>query len=213
MEKEKKIINTLLATLIVMVISWLGLRLYSGNLIIKAVAAQSEYKDAQKAYQKKVSKLSEDVYSSGTKIKDSKVKAVSLQNSSNKILELRANEFFKGYYNFDNVNEYMGRSDLLAPLITDEIKNNESLFDKKNSAGEKTVQALGLQSNFQSVSTSIESVNNDEIKGLVDVKYKAGYKGDTKGLGLRTYEVVYNKKQAKFTQIDLQATGIQNDAY
>ncbi len=61
--------------------------------------------------------------------------------------------------------------------------------------------------------TLVLSASNDEIKGLIDVKYTAVYKGDNKGFGIRTYEVTYNKKQAKFTQIDLQATGIQNDTY
>lgn len=213
MEKENKIIVALITALVVMVIGWFGLRLYSGKLIIKAGASQNEYRNARKAYQKKATKLSEDVCTTGASSKNAKVKAVSLQNNSNQILKLRSQEFFKGYYDFKNVDQYMGRADLLSPLMTDDIKNNESLFDKKGSAGEKTVQSLGLQSSFQNVNVSVESANEDEIKGLVDVQYTPVYKGDTKGFVVRTYEVTYNKKQAKFTQIDLQATGIQNDTY
>lgn len=196
-----------------MIIGWTGFRLYSGKLIIQAGASQNEYRNARKVYQKKVTKLSEDVYTTGAGSKNAKIKSVSLLNNSNQILKLRAQEFFKGYYNFKNVSQYMSRVDLLLPLMTDDVKNNDSLFDKKDSAGEKTVQSLGLQSSFQNVNVSVESASNDEIKGLIDVQYTAVYKGDNKGFGIRTYEVTYNKKQAKFTQIDLQATGIQNDTY
>lgn len=213
MEKQTKIIVTLVTTLVVMIIGWTGFRLYSGKLIIQAGASQNEYRNARKVYQKKVTKLSEDVYTTGAGSKNAKIKSVSLLNNSNQILKLRAQEFFKGYYNFKNVSQYMSRVDLLLPLMTDDVKNNDSLFDKKDSAGEKTVQSLGLQSSFQNVNVSVESASNDEIKGLIDVQYTAVYKGDNKGFGIRTYEVTYNKKQAKFTQIDLQATGIQNDTY
>lgn len=213
MEKQTKIIVTLVTTLVVMIIGWTGFRLYSGKLIIQAGASQNEYRNARKVYQKKFTKLSEDVYTTGAGSKNAKIKSVSLLNNSNQILKLRAQEFFKGYYNFKNVSQYMSRVDLLLPLMTDDVKNNDSLFDKKDSAGEKTVQSLGLQSSFQNVNVSVESASNDEIKGLIDVQYTAVYKGDNKGFGIRTYEVTYNKKQAKFTQIDLQATGIQNDTY
>ncbi len=214
MEKENKIIVTLLAVFFVFVACWIGLRLYSGNLIVKAGALQNEYKSAQKQYQKKVTTISNSIYKNGVDtIRDSKVRNIFLLNTDNNILRLRADEFFKGYYNFTNTNQYMARATLLSPLLTDDIKNNEKLFDKKGSAGEKVVQGLGLSSKYQSISASVESDNDDEIKGLVSVKYQAGYKGATKGLGIRTYEMTFNKKQAKFTQIDLIATGIQNDSY
>ncbi len=79
-----------------MIIGWTGFRLYSGKLIIQAGASQNEYRNARKVYQKKVTKLSEEVYTTGASSKNAKIKSVSLLNNSNQILKLRAQEFFKG---------------------------------------------------------------------------------------------------------------------
>ena len=86
----------------------------------------------------------------------------------------------------------------MSYLITDNVKNDGTLFDSGMIDGHSTVKLLHQNVTFSKVQTYITNDDQNSIYGIANVEFKVNDQDC-----LRIYQVAYDKKLQKFTNINL----------
>ena len=78
--------------------------------------------------------------------------------------------------------------------------NKQDIFGNKKNAS--VVDSLGIESSFDSANAYLSEYKDNELKGMVIVKYSIVNMAGTKE-GTKTFNVTYDMNQNKFTAIDV----------
>ncbi|TYC51050.1 hypothetical protein ESZ50_00515 [Weissella muntiaci] len=136
-------------------------------------------------------KKSEDLVIDEAKEKKSKRPGIS--NSLDAL-----NDFFDGYYTFENQQEYNNRAKSLRNVASSDVLTDEKIFE---SDPYKKVKQLELQSKFTSLKFFPATLNDTEVTGSVYVSYSANYADKKAGTGQALYDVTFNRSDNKITNI------------
>lgn len=210
-KKENKIIIGLIILVVALSASWIGLRLYNTKIHNQLKDAQSELIAAQKKYKKSLAQAEKKYIANSATSKDNQVSSIGQHKNNYDILNSTCQTFFKTYMTFDNNSDYLARANKLAPIITNDLKNNKSLFDDgKDVTGHSMITAQKLTSTWNSNQVFVTNYNNQVINGIVNVNFSASSYGNPSNQAMRIYQVTYDKQQQKFTNIQLLQVSGQN---
>lgn len=165
------------------------------NIQNRLSVQQEKYSDA---LEKSEDKFIENYSSNSSNNPNASILAISKQVNSYNILNKANNSFFKVYFKYNDQKEYSQRADKLSYLITDNVKNDGTLFDSGMIDGHSTVKLLHQNVTFSKVQTYITNDDQNSIYGIANVEFKVNDQDC-----LRIYQVAYDKKLQKFTNINL----------
>lgn len=131
---------------------------------------------------------------------DAKTKPIGRQYVGTQTLNARANTLFKIIYTYSNSNDYTNRKSKASNLVTTDVLNKQDIFGNKKNAS--VVDSLGIESSFDSANAYLSEYKDNELKGMVIVKYSIVNMAGTKE-GTKTFNVTYDMNQNKFTSIDI----------
>lgn len=194
--------------LTILTVIWLGLRLYNVKATNQLNAMQNKISIEQKEYKNKLKTAEKKYvvdYASNQEHKDPNILSISNQINNYDILDQVNNNFFKVYFKYSSQKEYTQRKNKLSYMITDNVKNDNKIFDSGKTGGFNTVDILNQNVSFNHVNTYVTSVNQNTIQGIANVEFKVNGEDC-----LRVYQVTYDKQSQKITNIKLLEVSGQN---
>ena len=204
MDKVEKILITILSILLVILGgTWMTFRLKDVSAQHKLQDAQTEYNVAQKKYDHILEQAEEKYINQGTTDNDSIVQSVSSHKNNYDLIKKMSDKFFKIYDSYTDNSSYLARENKLQNLMTDNVKNSGMFDQGKDISGHSMVTSLGLAMAFDSTNVYVENYNDNIINAIVDVNYKSSSEGNDSQNGQQVYQVTFDKKQQKFTNIQL----------
>lgn len=210
-KKEKNVIIGLSILLVVLGGVWIALRVHNVSMQNKLKNAQTEYNVAEKKYDRVLKQAEEKYINQGATDNDSIVQSVSSQKNNYNVIKKMSTKFFSVYDTYTDNKSYLARKNKLQDLITDNVKNNGMFDDGKDISGHSMVTALQLTMKFDSLDAYVQNYNNDTINAIVSVNYESSSQGNDDQNGQQIYHVIFDKKQQKFTDIQLlQLSGVNS---
>lgn len=210
-KKEKNVIIGLSLLLIILGGVWIALRVHNVSMQNKLKNAQTEYNVAEKKYDRVLKQAEEKYINQGATDNDSIVQSVSSQKNNYNVIKKMSTKFFSIYDTYTDNQSYLARKNKLQGLITDNVKNNGMFDDGKDISGHSMVTALQLTMKFDSLDAYVQNYNNDTINAIVSVNYESSSQGNDDQNGQQIYHVIFDKKQQKFTDIQLlQLSGVNS---
>lgn len=210
-KKEKNVIIGLSLLLIILGGVWIALRVHNVSMQNKLKNAQTEYNVAEKKYDRVLKQAEEKYINQGATDNDSIVQSVSSQKNNYNVIKKMSTKFFSIYDTYTDNQSYLARKNKLQELITDNVKNNGMFDDGKDISGHSMVTALQLTMKFDSLDAYVQNYNNDTINAIVSVNYESSSQGNDDQSGQQVYHVIFDKKQQKFTDIQLlQLSGVNS---
>ena len=200
-DKKQNVILMLLERItVLLLIFFLVLRVQSVKAQHELSKSEDKIEKAQDAYNKKKGDVSKKVYYYVSENGDAKTKPIGRQYVGTQTLNARANTLFKIIYTYSNSNDYTNRKSKASNLVTTDVLNKQDIFGNKKNAS--VVDSLGIESSFDSANAYLSEYKDNELKGMVIVKYSIVNMAGTKE-GTKTFNVTYDMNQNKFTAIDV----------
>lgn len=215
-KRENYVIIFLAVLIVVFSGLWLSFRMTHVKLLNESNQQQTALTKAKKDYKSHVADVQESLIKHSSNSNDTTIKAISLQNNTQASLDNVSSQFFKVYYSWNSNSDYSKRATKLSGLISNDLKNNKTVFDSgKDSTGHGYIDALGLSSQYQGSKAQIEDVSGNVVKGLVKVTFSGKFSssdaddGDNRN-GYKVYEVTYDLNQQKITNINALIGGMDS---
>lgn len=208
-KKEKYIIIGLSTLLFIFGGVWVALRVHNVSMQNKLKDAQIEYNVAEKKYDRILEQAEEKYINQGATDNDSIVQSVSSQKNNYNVIKKMSIKFFSIYDTYTDNSSYLARKDKLQNLMTDNVKNSGMFDDGKDISGHSMITASQLTMKFDSLDAYVQNYNNNTINAIIGVNYESSSQGNDSQNGQQIYHVTFDKKQQKFTNIQLlQLSGI-----
>ena len=134
-KKQNILISFLVVLLIIFSGAWLGLRMYNVQIVQKNRQSQKDLAIAKKQYQKKLKSAEHKYIINYTNASDPVLYDISNQDSDYMLLNNACNNFFKVYWSYGSESDYDARANKLSYLITDNVKNDKSIFNSDKAGG------------------------------------------------------------------------------
>lgn len=202
-KKEKNVIIGLSVLLVILSGTWIALRVHNVSMQNKLKDAQTEYNIAEKKYNRVLEQAEEKYVTQETTDNDSIVQSVSSQKNNYNVIKKMSTKFFSIYDTYTDNNSYLARKNKLQNLMTDNVKNNGMFDNGKDVSGHSMITNLQLTMKFDSLDAYVQNYNNDIINAIVSVNYESSSRGNNAQSGQQIYYVTFDKKQQKFTNIQL----------
>lgn len=208
-KKEKNIIIILSTLLVILGGVWVALRVHNVSMQNKLKDAQIEYNVAEKKYDRILEQAEEKYINQGATDNDSIVQSVSSQKNNYNVIKKMSTKFFSIYDTYTDNSSYLARKDKLQNLMTDNVKNSGMFDDGKDISGHSMITVSQLTMKFDSLDAYVQNYSNDTINAIISVNYESSSQGNDPQNGQQLYRVTFDKKQQKFTDIQLlQLSGI-----
>lgn len=210
-KKEKNVIIGLSVLLVILSGAWIALRLHNVSMQNKLKDAQTEYNVAEKKYDRVLEQAEEKYINQGATDNDSIVQSVSSQKNNYNVIKRMSTKFFSIYDTYTDNNSYLARKDKLQNLMTDNVKNSGMFDNGKDISGHSMITALQLTMKFNSLDAYVQNYDDNTINAIVSVNYESSSQGNDAQNGQQIYRVTFDKKQQKFTNIQLlQLSGVNS---
>lgn len=171
----------------------------------------SEAKVARQHYSKYRLSVQDTAYEEAQKGENIEAKEVAAHNQTYKNLNQLSNEFFQSFFTWEDSESYQDRANQVDGIVTDDVKNNKDLFDDgKDDTGDDYINNTGIQSSFNSA----KAYPTSDTNALVRVGYRSWY-GDEQenvGDGVRYYDVDFNEKEERITDVKLIFSSDENSS-
>lgn len=160
----------------------------------QAVAAKEEYEEHQKT-------VLENAYTEAKDGENAEAKEVATHNESYLIMSTISEAFFKEFYTWNDSESYLQRADNVSSVATEEIRNNESIFDDgTDSLGGNYIEITGVKSQF----VNSEAYPVDGKSSVVRVTHKSWFNDDKNisGNSTRYYYVTFDRENQMITNLE-----------
>lgn len=211
-KKQNILIGILVALLVIFSGAWLGLRMHSVQAMQKEHQSQKDLAVAKKQYQKKLKNAEHKYIINYTNASDPVLYDISNQDSDYMLLSNACNNFFKVYWSYGSESDYDARANKLSYLITNNVKNDKSIFNSDKIGGYSVIKEEGQTASFNSAKVFLTSDNGNVIQGVANVNFTVTTDGNGSNHQMRVYQVTYDKQQHKITGVkELQVSGQATD--
>lgn len=122
----------------------------------------------------------------------------------NSFMETQINQVFSILYTFSDYQSYNRRQKLLEKYLSKQLQQDNRLFAKPvDSSGGDYIGTLKISSKFVNSEVYLmPQANLDTASSLVLVTYRAQTRDQEAGMGTGVYEVNYDLKSKRFTEIN-----------
>lgn len=207
-KKQNILISVLVVLLIIFSGAWLGLRMYNVQIVQKDHQSQKDLAIAKKQYQKKLKSAEHKYIINYTNASDPVLYDISNQDSDYMLLNNACNNFFKVYWSYGSESDYDARASKLNYLITDNVKNNKTIFNSDKIGNYSVIKEEGQTASFNNAQVFLTTDNGNTIQGVVNVDFTISTNGNGNNHQMRVYQVTYDKQQHKITDVkELQVSG------
>ena len=87
--------------------------------------------------------------------------------------------------------------------MTDNVKNSGMFDNGKDISGHSMITALRLTMKFNDLDAYVQNYDDNTINAIVSVNYESSSQGNDAQNGQQIYHVTFDKKQQKFTDVQL----------
>lgn len=207
-KKQNIIIGVLLGLMVVFGTSWIGLRLYNVQTLHKEETSQKDLATAKSNYHKKLKQAEHKYIVNYTNTNDPILYDISNQDNDYTILNKTCNQFFKTYWTYNSEKTYDNRVNKIGYLITDNVKNDKSIFNSDKIGQYSVIKEEGQTATFNNATVYLTNNDKNTIQGIVNVNINVSTNGSGNNTQLRVYQVTYDKHQQKLSEIkELQVSG------
>lgn len=166
------------------------------DLVQEQKKLTNELKETKEDFNAYKSQMEEQAFSEASSSDDEIIKSVGVHNGAYLIMNELSNEFFTGYFTWENGDEYRQRKELLKPITNEKIINDESLFDDgKDNMGGDYIDNTGLKSSIIDVKAFPENDDN----AIVKVNYRSWFGDEESDAGEATkyYYLTFDRANYK----------------
>lgn len=180
----------------------------------KAESYSIEYSKASNEYDNKYKNLYQKYKDKAYDSNDPKVYSTLLSSKDYRDAISNINDFAYIFFNYKNSKEYSARKNKLLSkkLISKELANSSNFDLPKSSSGSDYINAVGLESHFDSADVYGNFGTKDENQSLlVKISFSSNYAGSSSSNTTNLYKINYNKKYHLVQSIEKIST-ISNDS-
>ena len=166
----------------------------------------SELKNIKDSYYQHKIDVQEKAYQVALDSDETLIHNFAVYDGNLKLLSNLSERFFETFFTWDNSEDYRNRSELLNQIISEELKNNQMIFDEgKDTTGGDYIETTGLRSEYLTSEVfSLDEGNEDISEALVKVTYSSWYGNKKQEAGTSTvyYSIELDKRDSKIVNVE-----------